>query len=80
LPYIFGYGSLIEQASRLRSTPSALYVLPARARGHLEILLMGVAERRASSCEKNLIPFCLTRSFVEAGDYRSRELFTLEGA
>jgi cation transport regulator ChaC len=33
LPYIFGYGSLIEQASRLRSTPSALYVLPARARG-----------------------------------------------
>ena len=138
MPYIFGYGSLIEQASRLRSTPSALYVLPARARGyargwwartgaigfsttfvgaipekssymngviyavnkeelddtdkresgytrediasHLEILLMGVAERRASSCEKNLIPFCLTRSFVEAGDYRSRELFTLEGA
>jgi len=34
LPYIFGYGSLIEQASRLRSTPSALYVLPARARGY----------------------------------------------
>ena len=31
MPYIFGYGSLIEQASRLRSTPSALYVLPARA-------------------------------------------------
>src|SRR5271165_4021223 len=34
MPYIFGYGSLIEQASRLRSTPSALYVLPARARGY----------------------------------------------
>ena len=32
MPYIFGYGSLIEQASRLRSTPSALYVLPVRAR------------------------------------------------
>ncbi|MBV9499278.1 MAG: gamma-glutamylcyclotransferase [Acidobacteriaceae bacterium] len=34
MPYIFGYGSLIEQASRLRSTPSALYVLPARASGY----------------------------------------------
>lgn len=34
MPYIFGYGSLIEQASRLKSTPSALYVLPARARGY----------------------------------------------
>ena len=34
MPYIFGYGSLIEQASRLRSTPSALYVLPARAHGY----------------------------------------------
>ena len=34
MAYIFGYGSLIEQASRLRSTPSALYVLPARARGY----------------------------------------------
>jgi cation transport regulator ChaC len=33
LPYIFGYGSLIEQASRLRAMSSALYVLPARARG-----------------------------------------------
>lgn len=33
MPYIFGYGSLIEQASRQRSTPSAMYVLPARARG-----------------------------------------------
>ncbi|HUK19287.1 MAG TPA: gamma-glutamylcyclotransferase family protein [Bryobacteraceae bacterium] len=33
MPYIFGYGSLIEQASRLRTTPSAMYVLPARARG-----------------------------------------------
>jgi hypothetical protein len=35
LPYIFGYGSLIEQASRLKSTPSALYVLPSRARGYV---------------------------------------------
>lgn len=34
MPYIFGYGSLIEQASRLKSTPSALYVLPARAHGY----------------------------------------------
>jgi len=33
MPYIFGYGSLIEQASRMRTTPSALYVLPARAPG-----------------------------------------------
>ena len=33
LPYIFGYGSLIEQASRMRTTPSAMYVLPARAPG-----------------------------------------------
>jgi gamma-glutamylcyclotransferase (GGCT)/AIG2-like uncharacterized protein YtfP len=33
VPYIFGYGSLIEQASRLRTTPQAIYVLPARARG-----------------------------------------------
>jgi ChaC-like protein len=33
LPYIFGYGSLIEQASRMKTTPRAMYVLPARARG-----------------------------------------------
>jgi gamma-glutamylcyclotransferase (GGCT)/AIG2-like uncharacterized protein YtfP len=33
LPYIFGYGSLIEQASRMRTTPAAMYVLPARAPG-----------------------------------------------
>jgi len=33
LPYIFGYGSLIEQASRMRTTPGAMYVLPARAPG-----------------------------------------------
>ena len=33
LPYIFGYGSLIEQASRMSTTPSAMYALPARARG-----------------------------------------------
>lgn len=33
MPYIFGYGSLIEQASRMRTTPSAMYVLPARAPG-----------------------------------------------
>jgi cation transport regulator ChaC len=32
--YIFGYGSLIEQASRMRTTPSAMYVLPARVRGY----------------------------------------------
>lgn len=29
MPYIFGYGSLIEQSSRLRTTPKAIYVLPA---------------------------------------------------
>ena len=29
MPYIFGYGSLIEQASRMRTTPTAMYVLPA---------------------------------------------------
>lgn len=33
MPYIFGYGSLIEQASRMKTTPSAMYVLPARALG-----------------------------------------------
>jgi len=33
LPYIFGYGSLIEQASRMRTTPAAMYVLPARVPG-----------------------------------------------
>ena len=33
MPYIFGYGSLIEQASRMRTTPAAMYVLPARAPG-----------------------------------------------
>ena len=33
MPYIFGYGSLIEQASRMRTTPAAIYVLPARALG-----------------------------------------------
>jgi cation transport regulator ChaC len=32
--YIFGYGSLIEQASRMRTTPAAMYVLPARVRGY----------------------------------------------
>lgn len=31
--YIFGIGSLIEQASRMRTTPAALYVLPARVKG-----------------------------------------------
>ena len=34
MPYIFGYGSLIEQASRMRTTPRAIYVLPARVRGY----------------------------------------------
>jgi hypothetical protein len=34
LPYIFGYGSLIEHGSRLKSTPSALYVLPAKVHGY----------------------------------------------
>ena len=33
MPYIFGYGSLIEQSSRLRTTPRAIYVLPARVTG-----------------------------------------------
>jgi hypothetical protein len=33
LNYIFGYGSLIEQASRIRTTPAAIYVLPAEVRG-----------------------------------------------
>src|SRR5262249_7337496 len=33
MPYIIGYGSLIEQASRMKTTPSAMYVLPARAPG-----------------------------------------------
>lgn len=33
MPYIFGYGSLIEQASRIGTTPLAIYVLPARVRG-----------------------------------------------
>ena len=34
LPYIFAYGSLIEQASRSKSTPSTLYVLPAKVHGY----------------------------------------------
>jgi hypothetical protein len=33
MPYIFGYGSLIEQSSRLRTTPRAIYVLPANVVG-----------------------------------------------
>ncbi|MFC5865459.1 gamma-glutamylcyclotransferase family protein [Acidicapsa dinghuensis] len=33
--YIFGIGSLIEQASRMRTTPAARYVLPARVRGYV---------------------------------------------
>jgi len=33
--YIFGIGSLIEQASRMRTTPSAMYVLPARVHGYV---------------------------------------------
>jgi ChaC-like protein len=33
LDYIFGYGSLIEQASRMRTTPAAMYVLPAKVKG-----------------------------------------------
>lgn len=28
MPYIFGCGSLIEQASRMSTTPAAMYVLP----------------------------------------------------
>jgi len=35
LNYIFGYGSLIEQASRTRTTPAAMYVLPARVKGFI---------------------------------------------
>lgn len=31
--YIFGYGSLIEQESRMRTTPSAKIALPVRVRG-----------------------------------------------
>ena len=31
--YIFGYGSLIEQASRTRTTAAAIYVLPAKVKG-----------------------------------------------
>ena len=34
MPYIFGIGSLIEQASRMRTSPTAMYVLPARVRGY----------------------------------------------
>ena len=33
LNYIFGYGSLIEQASRTRTTAAAIYVLPAKVKG-----------------------------------------------
>jgi hypothetical protein len=33
LNYIFGIGSLIEQASRMKTTPAAMYVLPARVKG-----------------------------------------------
>lgn len=33
--YIFGYGSLIEQASRMRTTPAAIYVLPASVKGYV---------------------------------------------
>lgn len=33
LDYIFGYGSLIEQASRTRTTAAAIYVLPAKVKG-----------------------------------------------
>lgn len=33
MPYIFGYGSLIEQTSRMSTATEAMYVLPARARG-----------------------------------------------
>jgi cation transport regulator ChaC len=33
--YIFGYGSLIEQASRMRTAPAARYILPARVRGYV---------------------------------------------
>jgi len=32
--YIFGYGSLIEQESRTRTTPSARYAWPAEAKGY----------------------------------------------
>ncbi len=34
VPYIFGIGSLIEQASRMRTSPTARYVLPAKAHGY----------------------------------------------
>jgi cation transport regulator ChaC len=33
MPYIFGYGSLIEQSSRTRTTPAAICVLPAWVSG-----------------------------------------------
>lgn len=32
--YIFGYGSFIEQSSRMRTSPAAMDVLPARVRGY----------------------------------------------
>jgi hypothetical protein len=34
LNYIFGIGSLVEQASRMKTTPAALYVLPAKVKGY----------------------------------------------
>ena len=33
MDYIFGFGSLIEQVSRTRTTPAAIYVLPAKVKG-----------------------------------------------
>ena len=32
--YIFGIGSLIEQVSRMKTTPTAMYALPARVHGY----------------------------------------------
>jgi hypothetical protein len=34
LNYIFGIGSLIEQTSRMKTTPAAMYVLPAKVQGY----------------------------------------------
>src|ERR1044071_3961321 len=48
--YVFGYGSLLERASRTRTNPDAVGAWPARVTGYQRGLLYQLAGNVGSSC------------------------------
>jgi hypothetical protein len=48
--YVFGYGSLIERASRTRTNPEAIYAWPARVSGYQRGWVHQFAEPVGSTC------------------------------